>query len=200
MRPTHLPLLATFVLATGCGGGDEAARADVDFDTAAVADAPVAEDPGLPIERSSFEPRDVPGAEGVEGELWLTGTGRPQEDGISFVAQLRGVPVRAYGWAIHRGGCDQPDDVLLPLGWGTEANRDRSRSGGALGEVRPAFEPSLEGEVAQTVFVPLGGDLSRERLRAEPHSVRIHPDPGDERINPSVACAPVPPLQDAGGA
>ena len=96
------------------------------------------------------------------------------------------------------GGCDQPDDLVLPLGFGTEADA-RSQTGGPMGQMTAAFEPTMDGAVEETVFLPLDGDLSRTQLGSGSYSLRIHPEPGDEVVHPSVACAPIPSVGDAGG-
>lgn len=196
MRAVFLILTALTAFATSaCEQDDES------FD-GALRDTPArtaAEDPGLPLDTARFEPLRAAGDAAIEGMMWVSESPPEQADGISLTAQLRGVPPRAYGWAVHRGDCSAPDDLVLALGWGTEASRGRDRTGGPLGEMRPAFEPSLEGEVAETIWVPLNGALDRQRLIDEPHSVRIHPEPGDDQVHPAVACAPLPDLSLAEG-
>lgn len=198
MRRTRLPMLTLFaplalagLTAAGC---QDAPRSDdrPAIDPEVADRGPVAEDPGLPTDSTRFTPREGARDGGIDGTLWVSRSPARDADGISLVAQLRGVPARSYGWAVHRGGCDGPDDLVLALGWGTEANRGRSETGGPLGEMRPAFEPSLEGEVAETVWIPLDRDLDRATLADTRHSLRIHPEPGDDAVHPSVACAPIP--------
>lgn len=195
MGRIRISTLAMLALAAACGGDDTAAREPADR---AVAEGPIGEDPGLPTDTSQFAPRGDAGPD-LEGTLWVSRSRPTHEHGISLIAELRGVPPRAYGWAVHRGGCDAPENLALALGWGTEAAIGRSVKGGPLGEMKPAFEPSPDGEVAETVWVPFQDGLDRARLEAEPHSLRIHPEPGDDRVHPSVACAPLPELPERTG-
>lgn len=195
VRPGALALIAALA-AVACGGGEPEADPDATAGEvpAAPESRPPGAEPGLPMDSVGFEPAAA-AVDGLTGTLWIS-TSRPQEqDGLSLIAQLEGVPTQqAYSWAIHRGACGEPDDVVMPLGYGTEADGDEGRSvtGGPLGETRAAFEPSADGGLQETVWVPLNGVLSRADIEGTPHSLRIHPDAGDGELEPAVACAPIP--------
>lgn len=203
MRRTALaPLLALAALA--CGGGDAGPGEAADVDTTPGAEAgPVAEDPGLPTGATGFRP--TPGSAagagegaGIGGHLRVSGASTGDADGVSLIAQLRNLPAsRSYSWAIHRGGCTAPDDLLFGLGWGAVADAEGqgeavANGGGPLGEMRLTFTPEPDGRAEETVFVPFDGGFTRAALDAGRHSLRIHTDVEGEDPGRSVACAPVP--------
>lgn len=193
---TNRAMALVSVLALACGDADPGDSPPAG-DTIPSADR-VEEDPGLPMDSVAFEPTGDTDAAGLTGTLWLASSQPQDADGVSLIAQLEGVPAgQAYSWAIHRGRCGEADNVLLPLGYGTEAvddDAERSQQGGPLGDTRAAFEPTLDGQLEETVWIPLNGELSRARLEGEPHTLRIHPDAGAGELEPSVACAPIPEL------
>lgn len=200
--PTFLAFAGLACAALACGGDTDAGAAE---EAAPGAEsAPVAEDPGLPTDATEFRPTGgQPGPGGIDGRLWISTASTVEADGFTLLADLENLPTeRAYSWALHRGGCEAPDQPVLPLGFGTTAGTDRgaevANGGGPLGEMRLTFKPRPDGSASETVFVPVGGELSRQALEAHVHSVRLHPNVEGEDPGPSVACAPVPELPRPG--
>lgn len=193
-----LPLLILAIpTALACGGDGET---DTDgrpaAEAGAAAEAPVPEAPGLPFERTDFSPSGAASGSGITGTLWVATSQPGGPDGVSLVAQLRGLPPgQAFSWTLHRGACQAPDQPVLRLGYGTEAvagDADRSEQGGPLGETRPAFEPAADGRAEETVWIPFDGAVDQTRFETETYSLRIHPSAGAGEMPPSVACARVP--------
>ena len=201
---TALPL--ALVAAIACGGGDTDAG-----DEAAIPageSGAIDENPGLPTESSDFRATawaDDPDAARVAGQLWVSGS-VGEEEGISLVAQLEGLPTdRAYAWALHRGTCADADDVALTLGYGSVADAtgrgdEVENAGGPVGEGEAplVFNPQQDGTAEETVFVPLGAELTRAGLESEPYSLRLHPDVDGDEPGRSIACARIPPLPTSG--
>ncbi|HSH44578.1 MAG TPA: hypothetical protein VK966_01910, partial [Longimicrobiales bacterium] len=160
MAARIFPLALLLLVAAACGEpeadpGTAADTSELSLDTPD-------EEPGLPVDSTRFEPTQRAGAEGLTGTLWLSTSQPEDQDGLSLIAQLEGVPTgQAYSWALHAAACGEPDDVLLPLGYGTEAatQDDRAREGGPLGQTRAAFEPTADGRLEETVWIPLNGAL-----------------------------------------
>lgn len=202
--PTRIvPLLFLALSASLACGGD--AETDTDTgpaaETGAAAEATVPETPGLPSESTEFRTSGATAGTGITGTLWVATSPPGGPDGISLVAQLRNLPSgQSYSWALHRGGCDAPDQPVLRLGYGTAAvggDAERARQGGPLGETRPAFEPTADGRAEETVWIPFNDAVDRARFEAEPFSLRVHPSAGAGEMPPSAACAPVPVVSDA---
>lgn len=203
MRITLIMPLALLTLAAGCGGDSDTTERAADARAAAEAQGP--EDPGLPTEQTEFRPTSWGGEPTVEGLAWVsTATDREQE-GISLVAELRGLGTAAsYAWALHRGTCSDPDERALWLGYGAVADSEGSapedvaerRDG--LGEAALTFTAAGDGTAANTVFVPVDGDVTLEALKAGRYSLRVHPNVEGDDPGPSVACAPLPAPADGG--
>lgn len=195
MRTTLIMPLAFLTLAAACGGDSDTERA---ADARAAAEARP-EDPSLPTEQSEFQPTSWGGESAVEGLAWISTATDREDNGISLVAELRGLGTdESYAWALHRGPCSEPDDRALWLGYGAVADADASapeemlerREG--LGDAVLTFTPAADGTAAKTVYVPVDGEVNQEALRSGRYTLRVHPNVEGEDPGPSVACAPLP--------
>lgn len=196
MRTTLIMPLALLTLAGACGGDSDTAERAADARAAAEARP---EDPSLPTEQSEFRPTSWGGEADVTGLAWMSTATDREEEGISLVAELRGLGTQeSYAWALHRGPCSQPDDRALWLGYGAVADSDGSapedvlerRDG--LGDAVLTFTPAADGTAAKTVYVPVDGEVSQEALRSGRFTLRVHPNVEGDDPGPSVACAPLP--------
>ena len=201
------PLAFLAFAAVACGGEDVDPADQPTEQPAASEVTPVEENPGLPTEAVEFGPTPWSqglGTQRIGGRMWVSTASTVEQEGFSIVTQLRGLPTaHAYSWAVHRGDCTARDDRVLGLGYGTVATaNDRgaevANGGGPLGEMRLTFAPQEDGTAEETVFVPLDQELTRAQLESGLYSVRLHPNVEGEDPGPSMACAPVPPLPEAG--
>lgn len=200
MRP--VPTLTLFALLVVACGGDADPDARAPQGTPAAETGPVPEQPGLPMDSTSFRETSWGqlAGEGVEGRLWVSTAPTIDQAGMSLTAQLEGLsPDNAYSWALHRGDCSQPDDRVAGLGYGAVADvegrgPEEVNGGGPVGEMPLTFTPLPDGTAEEIVFVPLGDEITRAELERAPHSVRLHPNVRGEDPGASVACAPLPAL------
>ena len=194
--------LALLALAAGCAGGDDVDPADRADDAPPAAETgAVGEDPGLPTETTDFRATSwsEQSASGIGGRLWVSTAETVAEDGFSLIAQVEGLPEGSYSWGLHRGACSAPDDLVFGLGYGSIADaegrgEDVANGGGPLGEMPRVFRPLGDGSAENSVFVPLGDDLTRAALAGAEHSIRLHPNVEGDDPGRSTACAPLPPL------
>ena len=200
---TTLITLGLLTLAAACGGDSDTTERAADARAAAEAQGP--EDPGLPTEQTEFRPTSWGGEPAVEGLAWISTATDREDEGISLVAELRGLGAAAsYAWALHRGTCSDPDERALGLGYGAVADAEGSapddvpERGDRLGDAALTFTPAADGTAANTVFVPVGGDVTLEALGARRYTLRVHPNVVGDDPGPSVACAPLPAPADGG--
>ena len=195
MRTTLIMPLAFLTLAAACGGDSDVEGA---ADARAAAEARP-EEPSLPTEQSEFGPTPWGGDADITGLAWMSTALDREEEGISLVAELRGLGTNdSYAWALHRGPCSEADDRALWLGYGAVADEDASapeemlerRDG--LGDAVLTFTPAADGTAAKTVYVPVNGEVTEEALRSGRYTLRVHPNVEGEDPGPSVACAPLP--------
>jgi Cu/Zn superoxide dismutase len=176
MRIRHALVLAfAGSIAVACGPRD-------DTDTAPGLlpgdDMTTTQQQDMVVARSDFQPTDQ--AEGLQVSGWAEFRQRGanwREDGLELRVHLMGLSEGDHGWHIHRGTCDSPGQVVLPI----SDMGDMSGVGGDL-------NAGADGMAEETV------NIDRDRLVGldlnQSHVINVHLRGGDNP-GPAIACAAI---------
>jgi hypothetical protein len=99
------------------------------------------------------------------------------QDGLELRVHLMGLSEGDHAWHVHRGTCDAPGEVVLPLS-----------DSGDLDGIAGDLNAGSDGMVEETVGID-DDHVSRLNL-SENHVVAVHLRGGDDP-GPPIACAPL---------
>jgi hypothetical protein len=130
------------------------------------------------VARSDFQPTDQ--ADGLQVSGWAEFRQRGsnwREDGLELRVHLMGLSEGDHAWHIHRGTCDSPGQVVLPIS-----------DMGDMSGVGSDLNAGADGMAEETV------NIDRDRLVAldlnQSHIINVHLRGGDNP-GPAIACAPI---------
>lgn len=149
------------------------------------AEEPAAEQPEeMVLARGDFSATPDAGELNVSGTAELHQRDGLVQDGLELRVHVMGLSEGDHAWHIHRGTCDAPGEVVLPLS-----------DSGDLDGIAGDLNAGSDGMVEETVGID-DEHVSRLNL-SENHVIAVHLRGGDDP-GPAIACAPLN-MQGAAG-